>query len=351
MTTSNHITDPLKFVRPNILALTPYSTARDEYKGGNITAWLDANENPFDNNLNRYPDPRHPELKAMVAALKGVNPDQVFLGGSGSDEVIDIIYRTFCTPARDNVVAIAPTYGVYSVSAQINDVEYRTALLNSDFSLNSDHILALTDQHTKVIWICSPNNPTGNAFPPEQILTLARQFDGIVAVDEAYGDFSPYPSLSNHIDRQPNIIVLQTLSKAWGLAALRVGIALCHNSIASIFGKVKYPYNLAGPIQREIREQLTRNITAEVNTLLSERQRLAQALEQLPCVIKVFPSHSNFLLVRVTDAQGIYDHLIQGGVIVRNRASQPLCENCLRITVGTPEQNTLTIRLLNDYAK
>lgn len=341
--------NPLNYVRPNILALEPYSTARDEFSGGEISAWLDANENPFNNGLNRYPDPRHLHLKKLIAELKGVKPEQVFIGGSGSDEAIDIIYRVFCVPGKDNAVAIAPTYGVYKVSAAINDIEYRSVLLNSDFTIDKDRVLRACDKNSKVIWICSPNNPTGNSFSVEDILYLADNFEGILAVDEAYADFSSQPSLLQYIDSHPNIIVLQTFSKAWALASLRVGMAFATKEIAEIFGKVKYPYNLNGPTQIEIAKRMETSVKEQVEQIITMRRKMEEALMNCPNVLKVYPSDANFILVKVKDANRMYDHLIEGGVIIRNRTTQPLCENCLRITIGTPQENELTINLLNNY--
>lgn len=341
--------NPLKFVRPNILALEPYSTARDEYSGGEITAWIDANESPFNNGLNRYPDPRHLHLKRLIAELKGVKPEQVFIGGSGSDEAIDIVYRTFCEPARDNVVSIAPSYGVYKVSADVNNIEFRSVLLNPDYTLDSNKLLAACDANTKVIWICSPNNPTGNAFPVSQILGIAERFSGIVVVDEAYVDFSSQPSMLQYIESHPNVIVLQTFSKAWGLASLRVGMAFASAEIAEIFGKVKYPYNLNGPTQVEIARRIGESIKDKVDEIIEMRKFMAAELEKSNNVEKVYPSDANFLLIKVEDANAMYDHLIKGGVIVRNRTTQPLCHNCLRITIGTREENLLTLKLINNY--
>lgn len=341
--------NPLHSARPNILALEPYSTARDEYTGGEITAWIDANESPFNNGLNRYPDPRHIHLKKLIASLKGVRPEQVFIGGSGSDEAIDIVYRTFCEPAKDNVVSIAPSYGVYKVSADVNNVEFRSVLLNPDFTLDTDRLLEACDSNTKVIWICSPNNPTGNAFPISQILEIADKFSGIVAVDEAYTDFSSEPSMLKYIDSHPNIIVLQTFSKAWGLASLRVGMAFATAEIAEIFGKVKYPYNLNGPTQIEIAHRINESISKKVSDIIGMRNQMASELKRCKNVEEVFPSDANFLLIRVKDADAMYNHLIKGGVIVRNRTSQPLCHNCLRITIGTQEENDLTLKLFNSY--
>lgn len=341
--------NPLKYVRPNILALSPYSTARDEFKGGDISVFIDANESPFHTGFNRYPDPRHHELKQRVAAVKGTTADTVFIGGAGSDEAIDLIYRIFCRPATDNVIAMSPTYGVYSVAAAINDVEYREVAPTDGYAFPVEAVLAAIDSHTKVIWVCSPNNPTGLAVPPADIMRLADSFDGIVAVDEAYVDFSPYPSVIPLIASHPNIIVLQTFSKAWGLANLRVGMAFSDPRIAAIFANVKYPYNLNGPTQREILRQLSRDITPQVEMIKSERERLAAELAKYPCVERVYHSDANFLLVKVDDAGRLYDSLVAKGVLVRNRTRVAHCAGTLRITIGTPAENRRLLEALADY--
>lgn len=342
--------NPLKYVRPNILALSPYSTARDEFKGGDISVFVDANESPFHTGFNRYPDPRHHQLKERIAAVKGTQPDTVFIGGAGSDEAIDLIYRIFCEPGTDNVVAMSPTYGVYSVAAAINNVEYREVAPGPDFAFPVDDALAAADANTKVIWVCSPNNPTGLAVPVVDIIRLAENFDGIVAVDEAYIDFSPYPSALPLIATHPNIIVLQTFSKAWGLANLRVGMAFADPRIAAIFANVKYPYNLNGPTQREILRQLDRDITPQVEMIKSERERMAGELGKYPCIEHIYHSDANFLLVKVDDADRLYDHLVSCGVLVRNRNRVPHCAGMLRITIGTPSENRRLLAALNGYS-
>lgn len=341
--------NPLNYVRPNILQLAPYSTARDEFKGGDISVFLDANESPFHTGFNRYPDPRHVELKRRIAAVKGAPADSVFIGGAGSDEAIDLIYRIFCEPRIDNVVAMSPTYGVYSVAAAINDVEYREVPPGPDFAYPVDGILDACDPHTKVIWICTPNNPTGLAVPPDDILHIAERFDGIVAVDEAYIDFSPYPSAIQLIESHPNIIVLQTFSKAWGLANLRVGLAFSDPRIAAIMANVKYPYNLNGPTQREILHQLSRDISPQVETIIRERSRMTEALGRIPCVEKVYRSDANFLLIKVDDADALYSYLTEHGVLVRNRNRVPHCHGTLRITVGTPAENDRALKAISAY--
>ena len=338
---------PLRFVRPNILALAPYSTARDEYKGGDISVWLDANESPYNNGVNRYPDPHQKALKEKIALVKGISPDRIFVG-NGSDEAIDLAFRIFCVPGRDNAVAIAPSYGMYSVAAATNDVALREIRLNPDFSLPVDRLLNATDKHTKLLWVCSPNNPTGNAFPTAQLCQLAQRFNGILVVDEAYVDFSDKGSLLPLLDRHPNIIVLQTLSKAWGMAGLRLGLAFAHPDVAALFARVKYPYNINAPTQRTVIEHLERGVKAQVEELVAERQRLAKVLPTLPVVKRVWPSDANFFLVQTTDADATYDALIAEGIIVRNRNRMPLCQGCVRITIGTPAENDRLISVMRN---
>lgn len=337
-------------IRPNIQALTPYSTARDEYQGGNISVWLDANESPYDNGVNRYPDPHQKQLKQVIAQLKGVTPDCLFLG-NGSDEAIDLCFRVFCEPGKDNVVAIAPTYGMYAVAAAINNVEVREVALEvPNYSLSTSKMLAATDEHTRLMWVCSPNNPTGNAFPLSQIEELLQGFDGAVVVDEAYADFSTQGTALSLLSRYSNLIVLQTLSKAWGMAGLRLGLAFADASIAELFARVKYPYNINAPTQEEVIKRLqSEPHDRHVEEVCQQRALLERALPALPCVEKVFPSDANFILVRVSDADGIYAALVDAGIIVRNRNRVKGCEGCLRITVGTPEQNEKLLVCLKTY--
>ena len=344
--------DPLKYVRPNILALSPYSTARDEFKGGDISVYIDANESPFHTGFNRYPDPHHQPLKERIGQLKGVSADTVFIGGAGSDEAIDLVYRIFCEPGIDNVVAMTPTYGVYAVAAAINNVEYREVDPADDLAFPVDNILAAVDAHTKVIWVCTPNNPTGIAVPICEIIRLAENFDGIVAVDEAYIDFSSGESALSLISTHPNIIVLQTFSKAWGLANLRVGMAFSDPRIAALFAKIKYPYNLNGPTQREIMRQLDRrDVSRQVGIIIAERERVARALSEYPCVERIIPSDANFLLVKVDDADRLYDRLVSEGVLVRNRTRIAHCADMLRITIGTPMENDRMLSAIAQYCR
>ena len=338
-------------VRPNIWNLVPYSSARSEFTGA-ASVFLDANENPFNNPYNRYPDPLQQEVKALIAQLRGVAAGQIFLG-VGSDECIDVVYRTFCRPGVDNVVAIAPSYGMYEVCADINDVEYRRVPLNDDFSLNADALLAAADENTKVMWICSPNNPTGNAFALGEIEALCSRFRGIVVVDEAYIDFSTRGSMLSCLDSLPNLIVMQTLSKAWGSASVRLGIAYASAEIIGIFNKVKYPYNINLLTQRYAIDRLERHseVAAWVELLKANRQWLIEALGSLRCVKHIYPTDANFVLVRVSDADAIYDYLCAGGIIVRNRNRVEKCIGCLRITVGTAEENEILINALKEYGK
>lgn len=337
----------MKYVRPNIRALQPYSTARDECAAGGISVWLDANESPYDNGVNRYPDPHQRELKRRIAALKGVRPAQVFVG-NGSDEAIDLAFRIFCEPGRDNAVAIAPSYGMYPVAAAVNGVELRQVPLGPAFSLPAERLLEAADAHTRLMWVCSPNNPTGNAFATDALEALAASFDGLLVVDEAYVDFSDKGSLLPVLDRHPNLIVLQTLSKAWGMAGLRVGLAFASPEVAGLFARVKYPYNINAPTQAEAMRRLEHGIGAQVAEIKAQRRRLAEVLPTLPGVERVYPSDANFLLVRVADADRLYARLVGQGVIVRNRSRVPGCEGCLRITVGTPAENDRLVALMKD---
>lgn len=326
-------------IRPNIWALSPYSCARNEFTG-EASVFLDANENPYNQPFNRYPDPLQITLKEKIAALKGVRPTQIMLG-VGSDEPIDLIFRIFCEPAKDNVVAINPTYGMYGVCADINNVTYKQVNLNNDFSLDADKVLKACDKHTKVVFLCSPNNPTGNSLDRKEIEKIILGFDGIVVIDEAYIDFSNEPSWLASLDQYPNIIVLQTFSKAWGMAALRCGMAFASEEIIAFFNKVKYPYNLNLLTQEAVYKQVE-NVEQKnewVKALLLERSKLITELEALSLVKRIYPTDANFVLVKVDDANAIYKQLVEKGIIVRNRNNVTLCEGCLRITIGTPSEN------------
>lgn len=338
------INSVISLVRSNIRRLTPYSTARDEYKG-KLGLFLDANENPFSNGYNRYPDPRQLSLKSLLAEIKGIASDKIFMG-NGSDEAIDLCIRIFCEPRIDNIVTIRPTYGMYSVSAAINDVEVREVPLGRDFSLSADAMMAACDNNTKLMFICSPNNPTGNSMPVEQLRWLLEYFNGVVVVDEAYVDFSSQPSMLTMLDEYSNLIVLHTMSKAYGLAALRLGLAFAHPSIIELFSNVKYPYNINLAGMERAAELLERNVADEIALIKEERSRVKQQLSQIECVEKVYPSDANFLLVKVADAKAMYDALIQEQIIVRDRSHVPGCEGCLRITIGTPQENDRLLEIM-----
>ncbi len=341
--------DITSLVRKNILSLKPYSCARDEFQG-EASAFLDANENPFNNPYNRYPDPLQWKLKESITAKKKVPATHIFLG-NGSDEAIDLVFRVFCEPAQDNVVAIAPTYGMYQVSADINQVEYRKVHLNDDFSLNAKRLLNNVDEQTKVIFLCSPNNPSGNLLDRYEVLHVLENFGGIVVMDEAYVDFSPEDSWLTHLTHYPNLIVLQTFSKAWGLAGVRLGMAFASPEIIMLFNKVKYPYNVNILTQELVLEHLQYESRKRswVNLLLQERERLVLELRQLSYVNTIYPSSANFVLVKVGDANAIYNYLVELSIIVRNRNNVMLCEGCLRITVGSPYENNLLINALKAY--
>ena len=335
-------------VRPNIWNLQPYSSARSEFQG-TATVFIDANENPWNPPYNRYPDPLQRTLKARIAEVKGV-PEASIFTGNGSDEAIDLLLRIFCEPGVDNIVAIDPSYGMYQVAADINNVACRKVLLRTDFSLDVDALLAAADAQTKLIFLCSPNNPTGNSLDREEMVRLLHTFEGIVVVDEAYIDFASQPSFLPELENYPNLVVLQTLSKAWGGAALRLGMAFASPAIIGLFNKVKYPYNVNLPAQREALALLNKpeEMEAQRQKVLEERERLRRAFEAAPFQYKVYPSDANFLLVEVGRANEIYVALVEKGVIVRNRNSVSLCRGCLRITVGTVDENTLLLQALEE---
>lgn len=339
-----------ELVRPNILSLAPYSSARDEYSGNEAHVFLDANENPYNRPLNRYPDPLQRELKAKLAKLKGVPAECIFLG-NGSDEAIDLCYCVFCRPGVDNVVAIEPTYGMYRVAADINDVEYRPVFLDDHFQTTADHLLAGTDANTKLIWICSPNNPTGNNIAPAEVERVIDNFDGIVVVDEAYSDFSSQKPFRTMVPKRPNLIVLNTMSKAWGCAAIRLGMAFAPKPIIDLFNKVKYPYNVNLLTQRQALEALKDpfQVGQWVRMLLQEREVMMSAFKLLPICKEVYPTDANFFLARMTDAPAIYDYLVGRGIIVRNRSNVSLCQNCLRITIGARGENQELLSALRQY--
>ena len=339
-----------ELVRENIWKLKPYSCARDEFKG-EAKAYLDANENPFNTLYNRYPDPLQWAVKEKIAELKYVKPSQIMLG-VGSDEPIDLIFRVFCEPKIDNVVAINPTYGMYGVCADINNVEYRQVNLEADFSLNAEKVLAAVDKNSKVIFLCSPNNPTGNLLNATEVEKILKGFDGIVVIDEAYIDFSDKASWISKLNKYPQMVILQTFSKAWGLAAARCGMAFASEEIISFFNKVKYPYNINILTQKLILEKLEQVEIKNnwVKEILSQRALMIEELEQLSIVEHIYPSDANFILVKVDDANLRYKQLVEKGIIVRNRNSVTLCENCLRITIGTAQDNKELLNALRSLA-
>ena len=339
-----------ELTRPNIWKLKPYSSARDEYKGYTASVFLDANENPYNTPHNRYPDPMQCELKTLLSKIKKVSPEHIFLG-NGSDEAIDLVFRAFCEPGKDNVVAIDPTYGMYQVCADVNDVEYRKVLLDDNFQFSANKLLAAADEHTKLIFLCSPNNPTGNDLIRSEIETLLREFEGLVILDEAYSDFSDAPSFLEELDKYPNLVVFQTFSKAWGCAAIRLGMAFASKEITSIFSKIKYPYNVNLLTQKEAVMMLHRHYEVErwVKSLLEERTRLVNEFVELPCCEKIYPTDANFFLAKVTDAKKIYNYLVGKGIIVRNRTSISLCRDCLRVTIGTRPENDMLLEALKNY--
>lgn len=337
-----------QLVRKNVWNMKAYSSARDEFKG-EASVFLDANENPLNDKYNRYPDPLQWALKEKISKVKEIQPEKIFLG-NGSDEPIDLVIRIFCEPCIDNIVAIDPTYGMYQVCADVNDVEYRKVLLNSNFDLDAGTLLEKADENTKLIFLCSPNNPTGNLLNRKEIEKVLNSFSGIVIVDEAYIDFASEKTWLNDLQKYPNLIVLQTFSKAWGLAAVRLGMAFASPEIIKLFNKVKYPYNVNILTQNFVNGELDKlELRKEwIQILLKGRDYLNEELLKLPFVERIYPTDSNFILVRVTDANGLYKQLADKGVIVRNRNSVSLCAGCLRITVGTDEENKILIETLRN---
>lgn len=341
--------DLQKFIRENIKNLEPYSSARDEFQG-EASVFLDANENPFDNGLNRYPDPIQHELKIKIGEQKNIHPSNIFLG-NGSDEAIDLAIRAFCEPGQDNIVSIKPTYGMYKVCADINHVKFNEVLLTDDFEINSDAILEKVDSNTKLIFLCSPNNPTGNSLNRDEISTVIAEFDGIVVLDEAYIDFSEQKGFLQELSNCPNLIILQTFSKAWSMAGIRLGMAFASKEIISVFNRIKYPYNVNILTQRAALKELENpaETNKKVKTILSERKSLIIELNSIEIIKNVFPTDANFLLVKVDEPHTIYNYLLGKEIIVRDRSKVALCQGCLRITIGTPDENKLLIKALKEY--
>lgn len=341
-------------LRPNIKTLTPYSSARDEFKG-EADIFLDANENSLGSSLdahilNRYPDPLQWKVKEKIGKLKNVSPTNIFLG-NGSDEAIDILIRAFCNPGNDNIIILPPTYGMYEVAAKINDVAIKSVNLNKDYQLDLAGIKSATDSNTKLIFVCSPNNPTGGSINRQDIESLLTFFKGIVVVDEAYIDFADSPGMLSNLDKYPNLVVLQTFSKAWGLAGLRVGIAFASKDIIDVFNKIKAPYNVGDLSQKMLMQALENKdrVREMVDLLKTERAKLLRELPSFSFIKDIAPSDANFLLVKTTCADKLYDFLISNNVVVRNRSKLPLCEGGLRITVGTPNENTKLLSLLKSF--
>lgn len=338
-----------QWARPEMLALAPYTSARDTFTATDGTyTFLDANENPNPSVVNRYPDPMQLALKKEIASLRGCFVDQLLIG-NGSDEILDLLFRAFCTPNKDNVILMPPTYGMYAVLANINSVGIKEVLLTTDFQLNTSKILAAVDKNTKAIFFCSPNNPSGNLFKTSDIEALLNGFDGLVVIDEAYVDFTEGPSWLTELDNYPNLVVTQTLSKAFGLAGLRLGIAVAQPNIIKLLHNIKPPYNINSLSQQKAIEALSdvEKVNKEIVTLVSERNRVAAYLNELDWVTVVFPSDANFLLVRVDDAAKRYDALLAQKVVVRNRSTQANCENTLRISIGTPKENNKLMAACN----
>jgi len=342
-----------RILRDNIRQLVPYSSARDEFKG-EAQVFLDANENslgsPLSKWYNRYPDPHQQKVKEALAKIKGIGPEHIFLG-NGSDECIDLLYRAFCVPGKDNVIINPPTYGMYAVSAQINDVEIRRAVLLDDFQLDLVHLERLVDEQTKIIWICSPNNPTANSMNRQDIEIVLNNFSGLVVLDEAYINFSRHRSFIQEIADYPNLVVLQTMSKAWGLAGLRLGMAFAGEGIIDIYNKVKPPYNINQATQELALKALddVGQVNEMIRLLVTMREQLARDLAALPFVLTVYPSDANFLLMKTTDAHGVYAYLLRDGIVVRDRSKVELCQGCLRITVGTERENAELVEALKRY--
>ena len=333
-------------VRDCIKNLKPYSSARDEYKSlEDDMIFIDANENPFQTNVNRYPDPNQTPVKSILSELKNISPNNILLG-NGSDEVLDLIFRAFCEPGEDNIITLPPTYGMYKVLADINNITVKEVLLSTSFQPNVEKILEIADNKSKILFLCSPNNPSGNSFNNDEMLALLSSFKGIIVIDEAYIDFSEQNSWLDRLSDFPNLIITQTLSKAYGLAGIRLGVCYASEIIISTLKKIKPPYNVNTLTQNVALERLKNYpvVQEEVNNIIEERKNMQRIMESIPYIEKVYPSDANFLLVKVDNANKRYDELVNKGIVVRNRSSQPLCENCLRFTVGTAKEN---IKLLN----
>jgi histidinol-phosphate aminotransferase len=336
-------------VRENVKQLKPYSSARDEFEDFDTAdmIFLDANENPFENGVNRYPDPQQMSVKAILAKQKNVKTNQILLG-NGSDEVLDLLFRAFCEPKTDNVITLPPTYGMYGVLANINAVENKEILLSEDFQPQIEKIIEAVDSTTKIIFLCSPNNPTGNSFSDESVVSLLQNFKGLVVIDEAYIDFSKKESWINELDGYPNLVITQTLSKAYGLAGIRLGVCYASVEVISVLNKIKPPYNVNELTQQRaiVRLNDSNKIKSEIESIIKQREVLLKVLLNINFVVKIYPTEANFILIKVDDANKRYDELIAKGIVIRNRTTQPLCDNCLRLTVGTEQENMKLIEVL-----
>ena len=335
-------------VRPNVAKLKPYSSARDEFQStGSEMIFLDANENPFETDVNRYPDPQQKTLKKELAGIKEVAEQQI-LFGNGSDEVLDLLFRAFCEPGKDNIITLPPTYGMYKVLADINNVENREVLLTPDFEPDVEGVLQSVDEQTKLIFLCSPNNPTGNSFNEEKIQKILEEFSGLVIIDEAYIDFSCHKSWIPKLQKYPNLVITQTLSKAYGMAGIRLGICYSSIEIIKILNRIKPPYNVNELTQKRVKERLLNLdlVYKQVSDILAERERLFKVLQEVSFIEKVYESDANFILVKVDDANKRYGQLLEKGIVIRNRTSQPLCENTLRLTIGTKAENEELIKII-----
>ncbi len=337
-------------IRENVKAMKPYSSARDEYvSDGSQMIFLDANENPYENGVNRYPDPHQRNLKSVLAEQRNVKAEQILLG-NGSDEVLDLLFRAFCEPKQDNIITLPPTYGMYTVLSNLNEVEERKVLLTEDFQPNAEAIIATADEKSKMLFICSPNNPTGNTIKAHKIKFLLENFSGLVVIDEAYIDFSEETSWLTELDTYPNLIVTQTLSKAYGLAGIRLGLCFASAKIIAVLKKIKPPYNVNELTQQKALERVlnTKAIETEINNILTQRSVLIEALEKIEFVTEIYKTEANFVLVKVDNATERYNQLLAKGIVIRNRTTQPLCENTLRLTVGTVEENEKLIEVLKE---
>ena len=336
-------------IRENVKAMKPYSSARDEFEDFDSAdmIFLDANENPFQNGVNRYPDPQQTNVKAVLAKQNSINSKQILLG-NGSDEVLDLIFRAFCEPKIDNVITLPPTYGMYGVLANLNNIENREVLLSDDFQPQVEKILEAVDSTTKIIFLCSPNNPTGNSFSDESVVKLLKNFNGLIVIDEAYIDFSDKESWLSKIDQYPNLVITQTLSKAYGLAGIRLGICYASVEIISVLNKIKPPYNVNELSQLRALERLsnTEIIQSEIALIIAQREQLLKVLNDIQFVKKIYPTEANFILIKVDDANKRYNELISKGIVIRNRTTQPLCENTLRLTIGTELENKKLMEVL-----